>query len=240
MTAGLDTLNYQDKSKIFDFKKMDYSEEITKQRIVENNPAIDTNKEEKDKKENLKESDFKKSDIENKQSEGKSSEVLDPSNYEEISEFAIELIDLGMSSLAKFISKEKGSSHKFEAPAHKKAKLSRQLSKILNKHNLGISIEFIFIISLVMIYLGPIREAIKLRGENIEKEKQKELQKEISEKRKQEMNQQNNQNSENKKEEVIEVITEEIPQRRSGRPSKEEQERKRQKRNEVSEDTFHN
>ena len=168
MQESLDNLNYEDqnsaKKKIFDFRKVDYSEEITKQRIVENNGEQTKTEESKkyEEKEARDSSGPKKESGEKSKSSGSEEDIFDASNYDEVSEFVIELVDLGMSSLGKFISKEKGSSHKFEAPAHKKAKLSRQLSKILNKHKFAISIEFIFVISLVMIYAGPIRNKKKL------------------------------------------------------------------------------
>ncbi len=179
------------------FAEEDYSETLTAKKTVEQNTDSEGN--EQDDKGN-KQSDKKE------EQKVKADELSDL-DYQDMSEFLIEIIDLGISSGLKMWSKDKGVGNKYEAPFAKKQKLIRMLSKILAKHQFGLSIESLFCITLVMVYYQPAKDALKARKEKNEKEEQKtgKIQK---------LNEESNGNTEQ------ESGTEEERIRKSGRPKK--------------------
>lgn len=99
---------------------------------------------------------------------------LSAHDYEDVAEFVIDIIDGGISKGLAFIAKEDLSkSSKFEIKAEKKFKLRKQLSRIFEKHQVKISIEIIFFITLCLAYAPVTKDAFRLRKENEEKENSK-------------------------------------------------------------------
>ena len=77
-------------------------------------------------------------------------------DFQEVAEFFIDLIDFGVISLARFISKE-NSDQPFEVSEKKKRKLIKQLTLIAIKHKMKIGIELLFVGTMIMVYAGPIK-----------------------------------------------------------------------------------
>lgn len=147
----------------------DYSDTLTSKKTIEDN---DNN--EKGSNSDLDSSEPKKE--ENKDSnkkENPDTKEFNDLDYQDMSEFIIEVIDIGISSSLKMIAKEKVST-KYEAPFVKKQKLIRMLAKILAKHQFGVSLEALFCITLVMVYYKPAKDAIADRMVKNEKEKKNE------------------------------------------------------------------
>ena len=99
-----------------------------------------------------------------KQEENEYSKELTVEDFQEVAEFLIDLVDFGVISLARFISKE-NTDQPFEVSEKKKRKLIKQLTLIAIKHKLNIGIELLFVATLLMVYVGPIKKAIKIKNE---------------------------------------------------------------------------
>jgi hypothetical protein len=92
--------------------------------------------------------------------------------YDSFAEFIIEALDFGASKAAMLIAKEENSSH-FEVERKKKERLSKMLTKILEKNNWAISTEVLFAITAIMIFRSPFEKAFKVRKEKAKIEKEK-------------------------------------------------------------------
>ena len=101
-------------------------------------------------------------------------------DFQEVAEFIVNLIDMGVINIARWISKEK-TDQPFEVNENKKRKLIKQLTLIAIKHKLKIGIELVFFATLIMVYAVPVRKAIKIRQEKadqkakVDKDKLKDL-----------------------------------------------------------------
>ena len=121
-------------------------------------------KESSDKVENAEVIDDEEQEIKNdntKQYE-KEGEALSWEDLVDISEFGIELLDTGVSTLSNAIAKD-SDAQKYEVTSYKKQKLSRQLAKILEKYSFKMKLEFLFVISLILVFSEPVRKAMKAR-----------------------------------------------------------------------------
>jgi len=186
-----------------DFLNDDFSNKLFEGRKNENS---NINSFSNDEKENEK-IDFK-SNLNERDKEEK--ETLGYDDYSDISEFLIDMIDMGVSQMCGAISKEKDTSQ-FEIRRDKKVRLRNQMNKILEKHQFKVSIEFLFIMSLGLSFRQPITEAIKIKNTKIKEEKNKILkQKEREEKRER---YKQKENEENTKEEIVEVEVEEVSEK---------------------------
>ena len=85
-----------------------------------------------------------------------------PEDFEEIAGFVIDLVDAGISTALRVWAKDTSSRH-YELEKSKKDKLAKQGKLILIKHKLKWSVEFVFVLSLVIFYAGPIQKARKRR-----------------------------------------------------------------------------
>ena len=83
---------------------------------------------------------------------------LKPQDYEEISSLIINIIDFLMSALLKWWAKD-SSDTAYSLNEQKKKTLSSQLSLILIKHQQKWSIEFLFLLTIIAIYSGPVMAA---------------------------------------------------------------------------------
>lgn len=95
--------------------------------------------------------------------------IMEAADFDLISMFVIEFADAGISNGLRVWSKEKSSKH-FEMEGSKKVKLRKMLSLILEKRQAKMSIEFMFFMTLLLFYLAPVKEAMRLRKINKEKE----------------------------------------------------------------------
>lgn len=93
-----------------------------------------------------------------------SEEVLDKEDFEDVAAVLIEALDTGMSYICAAIAKDLDKPEKYEIQDKKKRKLSDQLSRIFQKRQVKLTIEMVFAMSLVLIYSGPVKDAIKARG----------------------------------------------------------------------------
>ncbi len=94
--------------------------------------------------------------------EEKIKDSMEPEDYEAMSGFVLDLFGFGVEKICGMIARESDSS-KFELNEKKKLKLQSQFSRILQKHNFKITIEFLFVVSLAMSYREPIQTAFKLK-----------------------------------------------------------------------------
>lgn len=85
-----------------------------------------------------------------------------PEDFEEIAGFIIDLVDAGISTALRVWAKDT-SSRNYELEKSKKDKLAKQGKLILIKHKLKWSVEFVFVLSLVIFYAGPIQKARQRR-----------------------------------------------------------------------------
>lgn len=86
-----------------------------------------------------------------------------PEDFEEIAGFVIDIVDAGISTALRVWAKDT-SSRNYELEKSKKDKLAKQGKLILVKHKLKWSVEFVFVLSLVIFYAGPIQKARKRRS----------------------------------------------------------------------------
>lgn len=95
----------------------------------------------------------------------KKANEIDPNDFYDIADFIITLIDSSAASALKWYSKDSSDSA-YSLPKPKKDKLTKQLAKILIKYNARFSIEVMFIIGLIIMYLPAFRLARKNKKEN--------------------------------------------------------------------------
>lgn len=90
---------------------------------------------------------------------------ISASELSDVADFVIELFDMGVSMVCAKVADEENSA-KYEAPVAKKKKLSDMLSLIMEKRNTGdgLSIEFLFLIAVVLAYAAPVKMALKERS----------------------------------------------------------------------------
>ncbi len=81
---------------------------------------------------------------------------------DDIAEFLIDGLDVGISQLCGAIAKEKNTLQ-FELPREKRMRLSRQLEKIIQKYNFKVSLELLFLVSIALAFKTPILNAVKVR-----------------------------------------------------------------------------
>lgn len=103
-----------------------------------------------------------------KEEEAKSNSFK-PSDYEEIASMVVNVIDMLLSSLLKWWAKDT-SDTAYSLNAKKKQTVSYQLTLILIKHQKKWSIEFMFILTLIAVYSGPVLAANRHRKQVKEKE----------------------------------------------------------------------
>ncbi len=85
-----------------------------------------------------------------------------PDDFEELAGFFIDMLDAGISTALRVWSKDT-KSRDYELDPDKKKKLAKQGKLILVKHKLKWSVEFVFVLSLVVFYTGPIQKARQRR-----------------------------------------------------------------------------
>lgn len=99
------------------------------------------------------------------QYEQEKSKTLTFKHYQEIAEFLIHIMDVGMSNALNFIAKDTARSA-YTLPAADKKSLSDQLALILCKYQSKFSIEFTFLLAVIVIYSGPVMAAFRKKKEN--------------------------------------------------------------------------
>lgn len=88
----------------------------------------------------------------------KKANEIDPETFYDIADFIISLLDSSVASGLKWWSKD--SSHSaYTLPKGNKEKLTKQLAKILIKYNAKFSIELMFIVGLIIMYIPAFRAA---------------------------------------------------------------------------------
>ena len=94
-------------------------------------------------------------------------------DMEDIAEFAIELFDTGVSFVCAKVAEEPAT-NEFELPASKKRKLSQMLSIILEKRQMavGMSIELMFVFTVLIMYIAPVKLAIQKRNDKRKNDEQ--------------------------------------------------------------------
>lgn len=113
-----------------------------------------------------------KSDIKNAEIHAASS--FTPKDYEEMAGFVIDVIDVGLSQVCKWWSKEP-SATEFSLGKESRNRLVRQLTLILCKYQSKFSLEMMFILTLVFLYGPALLSANKKRKEKAEKEAESHL-----------------------------------------------------------------
>lgn len=139
-----------------EFAEMDFTEDLTKKKSTEYGGAQNQQSEPEPQKEKTEEE---------KKKETEEAQKKTADDYDDISMFAIELVDGGVSNLLKYISKET-SARQFMLETVTKNRLKKHLNNILVKHQLQMSVEFMFFIALCAAYMVPVKNAIKLRAKN--------------------------------------------------------------------------
>lgn len=94
-------------------------------------------------------------------------ELLEEENFGDIAEFFMEGFDTIFSFGCGYAAGEK--SNNFEIPVHKKKKLQKQLAKILEKRQVKMNIEMVFLMSLVIVYSDPIKKVVETRNKKSNK-----------------------------------------------------------------------
>ncbi len=89
-------------------------------------------------------------------------ESFTPDDYDMIAEFLIDTMDWGGSSLLMWVAKDKTDSP-YTLATTKKQRLQKQLARILIKSSFKMNFTVLFLISLVLAYMKPIKEAITNR-----------------------------------------------------------------------------
>lgn len=98
-----------------------------------------------------------------KREENSSEQQFTKEDFDEIAGFLIDLFDAGISTALRVWAKDTSSRH-YELEKSKKDKLAKQGALILVKYKLKWSIEFVFVLSLLIFYAGPIQKARKRRS----------------------------------------------------------------------------
>ena len=96
-----------------------------------------------------------------------SDEDLDSVFFEDeelMSEMAVEIIDLGMTTMAQAIAKDFNNPQKFEVSEYKKKKIKKPLRILLKKRGVKVSPEVMFTITLLVIYVPLMVTAVKERN----------------------------------------------------------------------------
>ncbi len=141
----------KDESVSIDFMSGNYAEENVSKTTKKSEAPIDEPKSESGKT-------IKEVQAEIQEVEDTKNKELKPQDYEEIGSFAINIVDFLMSSLLKWWAKDSSDSAYTLAEPKKKV-LTSQLSLILIKHQQKWSIEFLFLLTIVAIYSGPVMAA---------------------------------------------------------------------------------
>ncbi len=97
-----------------------------------------------------------------KKEEDESEDEFTPEDFELFAEIIIDIIDIGFTSGLRWYAKDK-SDTTYTITEKKKNTLVKQLTRILIKYQQKFSIEFMFIITILMVYATPFREARKHR-----------------------------------------------------------------------------
>ncbi len=93
-----------------------------------------------------------------KKEEDESEDEFTPEDFELFAEILIDIVDIGFTSGLRWYAKDK-SDTTYTIPDKKKNVLVKQLTRILIKYQQKFSIEFMFIITILMVYATPFREA---------------------------------------------------------------------------------
>lgn len=111
---------------------------------------------------NIKEKGFENQTIEDIEKEisdaEKKANEIDPETFYDVADFIITLVDGSIASGLKWWTKDSSDSA-YSLPKPKKDKLTKQLAKILIKYNAKFSIELMFIIGLIIMYIPAFRLA---------------------------------------------------------------------------------
>ncbi len=83
---------------------------------------------------------------------------LSPDDFQEFARVFMEVLDLGIAQLLRFYAKD-NSTEAYELPKGKIDRLSKQLGNLFVKYNTKFSLEFMFIVTLCIMYSGPISVA---------------------------------------------------------------------------------
>lgn len=154
-------------------KQSDVKEDINEEHEIDflneehvNNFTSSKTKESQNKKE---ENPWKGKSMEEAQSEISKAEEeaskIDPETFYDIAEFIIFLIDASLSAAFKWWAKDTSDSA-YSLSATKQKKLTKQLAAILIKYQAKFSIEFMFLISIVILYMPAFWVAHSKRKEN--------------------------------------------------------------------------
>ena len=85
-------------------------------------------------------------------------------DMQDFAEVFMDILDMGISTALKFYSKD-SSTTAYELGADKKRRLVRQLTNLFMKYQMKFSLEFMFVVTLLICYSVPIAKAKKIRKE---------------------------------------------------------------------------
>lgn len=140
------------------FLEMDMSSEFFKNPSTDdkglNSETDETDEEDEDEQEETEELEIE--------------EELKPSDFKEEAAFVLDIVDGMIQTMCYAISGEKDKGI-FAIEVPKKNKLKRQLTFLLHKHRVKMSIEAMFCISFIAIYFEPIRQAISMKNDKKQK-----------------------------------------------------------------------
>jgi len=83
-------------------------------------------------------------------------------DFQDFAEVAIDIIDMGISTALRFWAKDT-STAEYELPTDKKRRLTRQLANLFMKYQTKFSLEFMFVVTLLICYSVPVSKANKKR-----------------------------------------------------------------------------
>jgi len=153
---NIDELKQETKKEnvVIDFMNSEQSEEFIKNKTKTSTLDL-----------NLEDTEKPKSDFEGKttediraqilQEEEQKSQQFKPKDYEEVASMVVNVIDMLLSSLLKWWAKD-SSDTAYSLNKAKKDTVSYQLTLIMIKHQKKWSIEFMFILTILAIYSGPV------------------------------------------------------------------------------------
>lgn len=119
-----------------------------------------------------KENDIKKEDLKDKSGTKQTNDTIAPDlssgndfskdDFADFAEVFMDIIDMGLSTALRFWSKDT-STTAYEVPSDKKRRLVRQLTNLFMKYQAKFSLEFMFIITLLICYSVPFQKAQERR-----------------------------------------------------------------------------
>lgn len=144
-----------------DFMDADQSEEFIKKKTQKSELNLEINGEEKESQFEGKTVDEIREEI--KAEEEKSSQFK-PENFEEIANLIIDILDLLMSALLKWYAKDT-TEQPYSLSKKKKEKVTYSLALVMMKHQRKMSIELMFVLTIIGVYSGSVIAARTHRKE---------------------------------------------------------------------------